>query len=88
MFLLICVLALTGAVLGRRNPNPCEGVTTDTTFANDWSTCGDYFWCNFDKAVPSGPCPIGMGFIYEKLACSSEAATCDECPADDNIAVS
>lgn len=43
MFKVLCVLAFSGAVLAQRNPNPCLGVTTTTTFVNDWAGCSFYF---------------------------------------------
>lgn len=88
-FLLLSVLALAGAALGQRNVNQCAGVTDETTFVNDWAHCSDYFWCNFDQTVPSGPCPDGFGFDVDQQRCSQPAATgCDTCPAEGNIAVS
>ena len=87
-FELLCVLALTCSVLGQRNENPCAGVTDRTQFRNDWSTCGDYFFCDYERAVPSGPCPDGYGFTLEAIACSAAANQCAQCPEVGNFAVS
>lgn len=81
MIKLLSVLALCGTVLAQRNPNPCEGVTTTTTFVNDWASCDAYFWCNKDVAVPSGPCDAPFGFDLAAQLCTTAAASCLECPA-------
>lgn len=87
--ILLSVLALSSAVLGQRNPNPCLGVLGNGQFRNDWSSCGDYFWCNFGVAVPvPTPCPPGWGFDEPLQACTIQAGNCDRCPVEGVIAVS
>lgn len=90
--LLLGFLALAGTVSSQspsqRNPNPCQDVTGEDTFVRDWSSCSDYFWCNEDKAVPSGPCPDDKVFDEEILKCAPATEECLLCPADGSIAVS
>lgn len=78
-------LTLSGAVLGQRNPNPCDGVPGVDQFVNDYASCADYFWCYNGVAVPSGPCSEGQGFVEANGgACTYGAAEgCDECPTLD-----
>lgn len=86
MFMLIGLLALSGAALAQRNtPHPCADATgpTPPTFANDFATCEAYFWCSGPSAgYPSGPCDAGFHFDPLANACNSDLATadCQACP--------
>lgn len=88
-FILLGVLAICGAALSQRNPNPCEGVPGIDQFRNDWASCEDYFWCNNGVAVPvPTPCPPLMGFDEVNQGCSVDQNPCLDCPEEGNLAVS
>ena len=86
---LLVVVTLLGTALSQttRNPNPCAGVVGSNLFRNDWSSCSTYFWCNNGIAEHTVPCSVGYGFDETRQLCTVAAATCAECPADQNIAV-
>lgn len=91
MFAILSVLALAGSALAQ-NPNPCEGVTTRTTFVNDWASCRHYFWCNLDVAVPTFPCDDGFFFDEAAQLCrlgSGDEAIpdCLPCPDPDDATI-
>lgn len=89
IFLLgIASLLATVLAQSQRNPNPCEGVPGNTLFRNDWSSCSTYFWCDNGVAVHTVPCGDGMGFDETRQMCTRAGVTCEQCPANQDIAVS
>lgn len=89
MFKLLSVLALCGAVIGQtRNPNPCLGQTDATQFAQDWTSCESYFWCNLEVAFPAPPCEDTFGFDDVSQTCTQTGMPCADCPLTGSIAVS
>lgn len=90
MFIVITLLALSGAAIAQRNsPHPCSAAT-GPIFVNDYATCEAYFWCSgADVGYPSGPCPTGQIFNEALQGCSSDPTTpCDLCPGTGRYAVS
>lgn len=89
MLKVLSVLALCGAVIGQtRNTNPCLGQTDATQFANDWTSCDSYFWCNLEVAYPAPPCADTFGFDDVTQTCTLDIMPCDACPATGSLAVS
>lgn len=89
MFMVITLLALSGAAIAQRNtPHPCS-TATGPIFVNDYATCESYFWCSgANVGYPSGPCPTGQIFDEVQQACNSDPLTsCLLCPGTGSHAV-
>jgi hypothetical protein len=86
VFKLLSIFAFVALATAQRNPNPCEGVA-DGGWANDWATCGSYFWCGPSNTIRTSSCREGFGFDQTAQECNTAANTCDACPATGFIGV-
>ncbi|CRK97663.1 CLUMA_CG011048, isoform A [Clunio marinus] len=89
IFVLITLLALSGASLAQRNPNPCDAAAPGD-FVQDYTSCSDYFWCDSEgQPISTGPCPVDRPIFEEGTQNCVSGAACDVCPtgADLPIAV-
>lgn len=76
------ILAVSGAALAARNPNPCaDQPAGETTFVNDYAACEAYFVCFGTRAGPTIPCEDGQSFNLALQKCEAGGA-CLECPTD------
>lgn len=85
----LAILALSVSVFSQQD-DPCLDVNDATQFRNDWSACGNYFWCRLAAnggTTPTTPCDSGLGFDEENQVCNVASATCDQCPESGSIAV-
>lgn len=86
-------MALTGSALSQIHSDPCLQPPTSTPqFRDDFASCGAYFWCDGERAIPTGPCRDGFKFDETQQGCLAidvaDDPPCPPCPATGLMAVS